>query len=94
MTKKAILPLLGLAVAMIFAAPKPASAQVFVGVNIGPVIPRHYVVVAPHPYAYGYYGPRFVAPRVIVRPGGYYYHRRWYPRYYARSYYGPRYFRR
>ncbi len=93
MTRKSILPLLGLAIAMIFATPKAAGAQVFVGVNIGPVIPRHYVVVAPRPYAYGYYGPRY-APRVIVRPGGYYYHQRWYPSYYSRGYYGPRHFRR
>jgi hypothetical protein len=94
MTRKAILPLLGLAVAMIFASPTKASAEVFVGVNIGPVVPRPgYVVVAPGPYAYRYYGPRVVAAPVVVRPG-YFYHGRWYPRYYARRYYGPRYFRR
>jgi hypothetical protein len=103
MTRKSILPLLGLAVAMIFAAPKKASAEVFVGVNIGPVVPRHgYVVVAPRPYAYGYYPraygyypPRVWPAPVVVRPWGGYYHERWYPRHdYARGYYGPRHFRR
>ena len=92
MTRKAILPLLGLAVAMIFAAPTKASAQVFVGVHIGPVVRRPYAVVAPRPYAYEYYGPRvFAGP--VVRPN-YFYREHYYPRYYARRYYGSRYFRR
>ena len=48
MIRKAILPVLGLAVAMVFASPTKASAEVYVGVNIGPVVPRPgYVVLAP-----------------------------------------------
>jgi hypothetical protein len=94
MTRKAILPLLGLAVAMIFASPTKAGAEVYVGVNIGPVVPRPgYVVVAPRPYPYSYYRSRVVRVPVVVRPG-YPYRGRWYPRYYARRYYGPQYFRR
>lgn len=94
MIRKAILPLLGLALAMVFAFPTKASAEVYVGVNIGPVVPRPgYVVLAPRPYAYRYYGPRFAPAPVVVRRG-YFYHGRWYPNYYARRYYGPRYFRR
>jgi hypothetical protein len=94
MTRNAILPLLGLAVAMVFASPTKASAEVYVGVNIGPVVPRPgYVVVGPRPYAYRYSRPRVVVAPVVVRPG-YFYRERCYPRYYARRYYGPRYFPR
>jgi hypothetical protein len=92
MIKKSILPLLGFALAMIFSTPNKANAEVFVGVNIGPVIPRPgYVLVARRPYAYRYHRPRVVA----APPRGYFYRGRWYPRPYARRYYyGPRYFRR
>jgi hypothetical protein len=95
-TKKALLPLLGLAAAMIFAAPQKANAEVFVGINIGPVVPRPgYVVVAPRPYGYRYYPrPVYFAPPVVVRPYGGYYRQHWYPRPYARRYYAPHYFRR
>ena len=103
MIRKAILPLLGLALAMVLASPTKAGAEVYVGVNIGPVVRRPgyvvlaprpcYVVLAPRPYAYRYYGPRFAPAPVVVRRG-YFYHGRWYPSYYARRYYGPRYFRR
>jgi hypothetical protein len=106
MTRKAILPLLGLAVALIVAAPARANAQVFVGVRGGPVFgPRAYVAVAPRPYEYGYYGPRvavvappyaygYYGPRVVVPVRPRYYGDRWYPRYYGRRDYAPRYFRR
>ena len=71
MNRKSVLPLLGLAVVMIFAAPKRASAEVFVGINIGPVVPRHgYVVAMPRPYGYGYH-PRaygYYPPRVWPSP--------------------------
>ena len=94
MTRRAILPLLGLAVAMVFASPPKAGAEVYVGVNVGPVVPRPgYVVVARRPYPYRSYRPRVVVAPVVVRPG-YFYRERCYPRYYARRYYGLRYFRR
>jgi hypothetical protein len=102
MKKGMIFSVLGLAIAMIFATPSQANAQVFVGVHIGPVVPRPaYVVVQPRPYVYPYaYDPRpvvvtpaYVAP-VYVR-SGYYYRGRWCPQPYGyRGYYGPRYFRR
>jgi hypothetical protein len=95
MTKKSLLPLLGLALAMVFAAPSKANAEVFVGVNIGPVVARPGYVYAARPYPYRYYGPRVVvAPPVVVRPWGGYYHPRYYGRPYARRYYAPHYYRR
>jgi hypothetical protein len=94
MKKQTILAMLALAVAMIFAAPSQANAGVFVGVRVGPVVPRGYVVVAPRPhYPYAYY-PRPVVVAPYVAPG-FYYRGRWCPRPYAyRGHYGPRYFRR
>jgi hypothetical protein len=102
MKKAMIFSALGLAIAMIFATPSKANAQVSIGVRIGgPVfVPRPAYVVAPRPYyPYGYYSrpvvvaPAYVAP-VYIRPR-YFYRGRWVPRPYAyRGYYGPRYFRR
>ena len=102
MKKRMIFSVLGLAIAMIFATPSKANAQVSIGVRIGgPVfVPRPAYVVAPRPYyPYGYYSrpvvvaPAYVAP-VYVGPR-YFYRGRWVPRPYAyRGYYGPRYFRR
>jgi hypothetical protein len=96
MKKWTILATLGLAVAMVFATPSKASAEVFVGVRVGRVVPRSaYVVVAPRPYYPYAYRPRpvVVAPAYVAP--GLYYRGRWRPRPYAyRGYYGPRYFRR
>ena len=51
MKNRTIFALLGLAVAMIFAAPSKASAEVFVGVRIGsPRYSRPAYVVVPRPY--------------------------------------------
>jgi hypothetical protein len=110
MKKGMIFSVLGLAIAMIFATPSKANAQVSIGVRIGgPVfVPRPAYVVAPRPayvvaprpyYPYGYYSrPVVVAPAyvapVYVGPR-YFYRGRWVPRPYAyHGYYGPRYFRR
>jgi hypothetical protein len=91
MTKWTILATLGLAMAMVFATTSKANAEVFVGVQIGRVVPRPaYVVVAPRPYY-----PNVYRPRPVVVAPGFYYRGRWCPRPYAyRGYYGPRYFRR
>lgn len=74
MVKKNLLALFGLAVALAFATPLKANAQVSVGVTIGapvyvhPVRPYVYAapVVVPRPYVY----PRaYVYPRPIVYHG-------------------------
>ena len=67
---------------MIAAAPSKASAQVFVSVRVGPVVPRpSYVVVHPRPYPYAYYPRPVVFAPVYVRPvRGYYYRETWRPR--------------
>jgi hypothetical protein len=99
MKNKTLLAALGLAAAMIFAAPTKAHAEVFVGINIGRpvVVARPPVVVVPRPYyPYAYYPrPVVVAPAYYAPPARYFYRGRWHGRPYAyRSYYGPRYFRR
>jgi hypothetical protein len=99
MKNKTLLATLGLAAAMIFAAPSKAHAGVFVGVNIGRpiVVARPGYVVAPRPYyPYGYYSrPVVVAPAYYPPPARVFYRGHRYPRPYAyRPYYGPRYFRR
>jgi hypothetical protein len=92
MKHKTLFAMLGLAVAMIFAAPSKANAGVFVGVRVGPR--PAYVVVAPRPYRYAYYPPRVIVAPAYAGPG-FYYRGRWCPRPYAyRGFYGPRYFRR
>lgn len=93
MLKKSIFAVIGLAAVLGVMSPPPANAAVVVGVGIGPVVARPYVIVHPRPYAY-YYGPPrpYVYAPVHVYPGpGYYVGGRWYPRYYAyRPYVAPR----
>ena len=98
MKKWTMLAMLSLAVAMVFATPSKASAEVFVRVRVGRAVPRPaYVVVTPRPYyPYAYYPRPVVFAPAYVRPvRGFYYRGRWCPRPHAnRGYYGPRYFRR
>lgn len=101
MTKRTIFAMLGVAFLLVLAAPSQAHAQVFVSVNVGPVVPRP-AYVAVRPYAYRpvvvrpyFYRPIpvFVRPVPVVRPVVFY-RGRWCPRPYAyRGYYGPRYWR-
>ena len=67
MLKKTLLASLALALAVMVAVPsRAAAAQIGIGVTVGPVFPRPYVV-APVPYAYA------VAPPVpyVVAPSPY-----------------------
>jgi hypothetical protein len=95
MLKKSILfAVLGLAAVLTVMTPSQAHAGVVVGVGVGPVVARPYVVV--HPYPYAYYGPRpYYAPAYAYPGPNYWVRGRWHPRYYAyRGYVGRRYWRR
>ncbi|HXZ80528.1 MAG TPA: hypothetical protein VEG30_11400 [Terriglobales bacterium] len=106
MAKRAILAMLGLMAVMALAAPSKARAQVFVGVHVGPVVPRPgyvvvpprpaYVVVSPRPYPIvSYPRPYGFVPAYVGPVPGYYYRGRWCPRAYVyRGYVAPPYFRR
>ena len=99
MTKRSVLAILGLAIALTLVTPSKASAGVVIGVRVGPVVARPaygYVVVHPRPY---YARPHFYAPAYVYPAkayyGGFYRGGRWYPRgYVSRAYAGPRAFRR
>jgi len=92
MLKKSIFAVIGLAMVLAVMTPTQAHAGVVVGIGVGPVVARPYVVVHPRPYAY--YGPPrpYVYAPVYAYPGpGYYVGGHWYPRYYAyRHYVAPR----
>jgi hypothetical protein len=93
MLKKSLLfAVLGLAAVFTVMTPSQAHAGVVVGIGVGSVIARPYVVV--HPYPYAYYGPPrpyIYAPAYAYRRPGYWAGGRWYPRYYAyRGHVGPR----
>ncbi len=96
MLNKSLLALLGLALALTVMSPAQAHAGVVVGIGVGPVVARPYVVVHPRPYAY--YGPPrpyVYAPAYVYPEPGYYVGGRWHPRYYAyHRHVGPRYWRR
>jgi hypothetical protein len=100
--KKSLFAVVVLACVLVMLAPLQAKAQVSIGVAVGAVIPRPYVVAPP---LYGYAvvpGPYVVAPSpyVAVARGYYYPHYfgpgrvfvgdRWVPRTYANRYAGPR----
>jgi hypothetical protein len=92
MLKKSLFALLGLAAVLTVMSPQQAHAGVVVGIGVGPVVARPYVVVHPGPYAY--YGPPrpyFYGPTYAYPGPGFYVGGRWHPRYYAyRGYAGPR----
>jgi hypothetical protein len=92
MLKKSLFAVLSLAAVLTVMSPSQAQARVVVGIGVGPVVARPYVVVHPNPYAY--YGPPrpyVYAPAYAYAGPGYYVGGRWHPRYYAyRGYVGPR----
>ena len=73
MTKKMVLAMFGLAIALAVASPVKANAEVAIGVNIGPVFARPaygYVYVHPRPYVYARsygYAPVYVYPGYSAR---------------------------
>ena len=106
MLRRTLLGVLVLASALVVFAPSPAKAQVAVGVTVGAVFPRPYVVappaygyaVAPVPYVPAPYvavAPGYVYPRYYYRPGWAFIGGRWYPRSYGYRHPGrPGYWRR
>jgi len=73
-----VLPLFA-AAALVFGAATPSSAQISLGVNIGPapVCPYGYYDFAPYNCApYGYYGPEWFSNGVFVGSGPWYHGRR------------------